>query len=251
VDKYFDPNDSNFIGWSYIAQARGWVDPVRKEYNLLLPTGTAVVNDIWIVYDLVRRKWFEKAVGTADFPQCGFNVMATTGEKMNYGGIETGVMIRHENGTTWNGTGITQTVKTGDFFPSDNIWDETTLRKLKLLTKKITQVSSTNTLNITYYQNTAEDSGIGVIFQDADAASGIDVNFANDDISWAAAGSSTLDMSQDIGLQRLLKLNSDLNRTGWAHAFEFSLTTDDVTKGFSPVAWGVRYRIERKDDTAS
>jgi hypothetical protein len=209
-----------------------------------------------LVYDLIRRKWFTKKTGQAAFPQTGFEISEPdTGERMVYGGIDTGFMVHMESGTYWDdgsSVGITQKVRTGDFFPSNNIWDKTTIRKFKIFLKRLTGSSVTNTLEVIAYIDTNLNAGSGVIFADANSASGYFVSFTDTTgVEWASATSSTTDLDIDVGLQRLIRVIDDLNQTGWGHSFEFTVTTSDVTKGFQPVLWGVQYRLERKDNTAT
>lgn len=270
INNYFDPNEDDYIEWDYIHLARGWVDQTYKEYNLLIPsTANQSTNNIWLVYDLIRKKWFRKDTGTAQFPQCGFNIMdPDTGEQMVYGGVNTGKMVHLEKGTSWGatyadgtaGTVIRQYLKTGDFWPSNNIWDETLIRKFKLVCKKIdsTATVSTHNLNINYYSNAA-DAGANVLFEDSDASSGIYVDFTDMDVDldgvneteWTSSAAAVLNLSLNVGLDRLVRLVDDMNSSGWAHSFEFEVETDDVDKGWQPVIWGLQYRIERKDNTAT
>jgi hypothetical protein len=270
INNFFDPNETEYIEWDYIHLARGWVDQTYKEYNLLLPsTSGQSTNNLWLVYDLLRKKWFKKDPRTASFPQAGWNVMdPNTGEQGVYGGIDDGTMIHIEKGTSWGatyadataGTAITQKVRTGDFFPSNNIWDETRIRKFKLICKKIPSsisVSSHN-LNINYYGDAANDAA-NVIFQDSNAASGIYVDFYDMDVNgdsvyetqWISAAAAVLDLSLSVGLDRVVRLIKDMNETGWAHSFEFEVATNDVSKGWQPIIWGVQYRVERKDNTST
>jgi hypothetical protein len=256
IRSYFDPNDAKYIDFDLIKNAVGWVDPLYKEYNLLIPSGSASLNNVWLVYDLIRRKWFTKKTGQAAFPQTGFEISEPdTGERMVYGGIDTGFMVHMESGTYWDdgsSVGITQKVRTGDFFPSNNIWDKTTIRKFKIFLKRLTGSSVTNTLEVIAYIDTNLNAGSGVIFADANSASGYFVSFTDTTgVEWASATSSTTDLDIDVGLQRLIRVIDDLNQTGWGHSFEFTVTTSDVTKGFQPVLWGVQYRLERKDNTAT
>jgi len=268
INNYFDPNEDEYIEWDAISRAKGWVDQTYKEYNLLLPSSSGqTTNNLWLVYDLLRKKWFKKDTGAASFPQCGWNVMdPDTGEQMIFGGIDTGYMVHLEKGTSWGaeysdgsaGSGITQKVRVGDFFPSNNIWDETLIRKFKVLCKRITASNSTtdNILNVNYYSDSAE-SASAVTFQSSSSTSGIYVDFTNldsdsdgtDDVSFANSSGATLSLG--LGLNRIVRLISDMNEKGWAHSFEFETTTDDVNKGWQPIVWGLEYRIERKDYAAS
>ena len=153
-----------------------------------------------------------------------------------------------EYGTSWDGTGITYKVKTGDFWPTKNFWDETRLRKFKLITKRIQE---SHNLLINYYGDTSESAGVGVNFSDS---TDNDCSFTDSttiSTAWGGISVSTFDLSSATGLERLVTFNKDLNKLGWAHSFEFEVTTDDTTKGFQPVGWGVQYQIIRKDNKAT
>ena len=270
INNYFDPNETEYVEWDAMKRARGWVDQTYKEYNLLIPsTSGQTTNNLWLVYDLLRKKWFKKSTGTAEFPQCAWNVMdPDTGEQSVYGGIDTGTMVHLEKGTSWGatyadptaGSAITQKLRVGDFFPSNNIWDETLIRKFKIICKKIasTVSVSSHNLNISYFGDAAEDAA-NVIFQDADASSGIYVTFEDMDkdgdgtneTEWTSAVGAVLDLSMNVGLDRIVRLIQDLNEKGWAHSFEFVVATTDVSKGWQPIVWGIQYRVERKDNTAT
>lgn len=270
INNFFDPNEDEYLEWSSVDKARGWVDQTYKEYNLLIPsTSGQATNNLWLVYDLLRKKWFKKHTGTAEFPQAAWNVMdPSTGEQANYGGVDDGTMIHLEKGTSWGatyasgsaGSVITQTLRTGDFFPSNNIWDETLIRKFKIICKKLTGSISVNShnLNINYYGDAANDAA-NVIFQDADPAAGVAVDFYDMDVDgdsvnetqWQSAAAAVLDLSLNVGLDRVVRLIKDMNEKGWAHSFEFEVATDDVDKGWQPIVWGLQYRVERKDNTAT
>lgn len=267
INNYFDPNENEYIEWDYLKRARGWVDQTYKEYNLLVPSGASQTTcNLWLVYDLIRKKWFRKDTGTAAFPQCAWNVMdPDTGEQKVYGGIDTGRMIELEDGTSWNatfgtnndGTGITQLLKTGDFFPSDNMWDLVLIRKFKLICKKLPASTSATVLSMNYYANSGT-GGSNVIFQDADSSLGTNVDFYDMDVDgdgtneteWESAASGTMNLSLSVGLDRVVRLIQDMNNLGWAHAFQFDVTTTDASKGWQPIIWGIQYRVERKDNKA-
>jgi len=248
VDSYFERGTSSYLNWDLVSQARGWYDKIYKEYNLLIPSSSATSNDTWLVYDLRRKKWYTKSTGNAETPQSAFNCLDTTGESYTLAGADNGRVYKLEQGTDWDGVGITQTLKTGDFWPSKNIWDETTLRKFKLICHKLAETD--NYVSINYYNNGSGSSGAGVIHQDADSDAGINVSFTDTaGVVWASPTSATVRL--DIGLNRLIQYIQDLNYTNWSHSFEFSITTDSTVKGWQPLLWGIQFRVERKNNTAS
>ena len=252
VENYFDPNKSEFINWDYVYKCRAWIDPDYKEWNLLIPSGASATEvNVWLVYDLIHRKWFRKDTATTDLPICGFNTMnPNTGEQHAFGGLDTGYMMHLENGTDWDGTGITQVVKTGDFWPSNNIWDLTVLRKFKIVAKKISSASSYN-LYINYFPNTEINPGQSANWVDSDVSFGGNVDFTDTtDVEWEDSISTTFELTLDVGLQRVVRKTVDLNNLAFSHAFSFEVTTDDVQAGFQPIVWGVQFRTERKDNTA-
>jgi len=229
IDSFFDPDHSNYVKFSLINTSVGWVDPNYKEYNLIIPSGSSASGlNKWLCYDLIRRKWFEKVPNASHIPQCGFEVISpTTGQRYIYAGKNDGYMVQLETGTVWDdgsSTGIAQKFKTGDFFATQNIWDETTLRKFILISKKVTEVSDVaNTATISHYLNT-------------------------DTVSHTVG---TIDLSETVGTQQVARHVKNMNKTGWSHAIEGSVTTTNVSGGLQPLTWGLRYRLERKSDQAT
>ncbi len=245
VDNYFDPNETTYINWTYIHTARGWIDPNYKEWNLIIPTGGSTTANVWLAYDLMRRKWYRRDPGGGGFPVSGASIMnPATGEQFAVAGMNDGHVMQLEDGTTFDGVAIEQIVKTGDFWPSQNIWDYTTLRKYKLITKKINTDEDVD-VAFFYYGNTEPGGGTSATFTDGD------VVFTDGDVVFTDATASTFDLSISAESQRVVQKIIDLNKRGWAHAFELRVTTSTTPQGFSPIVWGVRYRVERKDDTAN
>ena len=238
IQSYFDPSEDKCINFSEIDRARGWFDPTYKEYNLVFPSGTATSCDTWLVYDLARKKWFEKDTGAAYMPQMAFQVQDTDGRKYVYAGIDTGYLMRLENDTDWDGTGITQKLATGDFFPSNNIWDQTLVRRLKVVAKKIDE---DHTLQVHYYSNTSLTVGQDFIWTDS-----IDSEWKDsDDFEWKS--SQALELDLNVGTNRLVRATVPMNKIGWAHGFLFEVTTTDSEKAFQPIAYGLEYYYVRDD----
>lgn len=241
VGNYFNPQNTECVNFSAIENARAWYDPTYKEYNLLIPSGASqTTNNVWLIYDLVRQKWFQKDTGTAERPQCGWQVQDSYGTKYVYAGIDTGYMMRLENGTSWDGAGITQRVRTGDFWPTNSIWDVTRIRRVKVLAKRIPE---NHTLRIIYYKDTNMAEGSDFTWADWS-----DFTWANTtDFEWKATELSTLDLALDVGINRLARVTDPVNVLAWSHGFGFEVTTTDSTAGFSPIGWGIEYQVQRKD----
>ncbi len=239
INKYFDPNESVCINWDSIDKARGWYDATFREYNLLIPSGSGrITNNVWLVYDLVRKKWFEKDTENAEMPQMAFPVMDENGVQYIYAGIDTGYIMRLENSNSWDGTGITQEVITGDFWPTHNVWNKTRLRALKVAAQRIDESHS---LEAQYYSDTDEHTGL--IF------SSIENGFDDiDDDDFEHIGGTILFLSLGAGSERLARITEQIDELAWSHAFGFKVTTSDTTKGFRPILWGIKYRHERDDE---
>lgn len=251
VENFFNPNSTEYIEWDNIARSRGWIDTTYNEYNLMIPSTSSQADvNRWLVYDLTRRKWFEKIPTT--YPQAAWEVLSEEGERNVYGGIDSGFMMHLENGASWAGAAIQQRIRTGDFFPSNNIWEETIIRKIKLLTKKFENTSTVNILDIYHYPNTEEPTSVDIVWQVANTETGHAVNYVDGNgIAWVRKPITSITVNQDIGTRRLLNIILDANKKGWAHAFEFIVNTTDVANAFRPVAWGVQYRVEKKNNQAS
>lgn len=64
IENYFDRQNSECINFDSIAVSRGAYDQNNHEYNLLIPSGSSQTeNNVWLVYDLIRKKWYKKDPG--------------------------------------------------------------------------------------------------------------------------------------------------------------------------------------------
>ena len=241
INKYFDPAESVCINFEYIHNARGWYDTTFREYNILIPSGSGQeTNNVWLVFDLIQKKWYEKSTGIAEIPQSAFTVTDTEGNQYVYAGVDTGHVMRLENGTSWDGTGITYKLATGDFWPSKNIWDKTLIRYLKVVAKRIDE---DHTMQVRYYSDTNDQEGVETIWVDtADT-----VHVDTDACAWASASLTTMELSLGTGLYRLVRDTIPTNMIGWTHGFEFQVTTTETAKAFEPIGWGVQWGFIRDD----
>ncbi|MFH1641503.1 MAG: hypothetical protein ABIC04_01235, partial [Nanoarchaeota archaeon] len=239
IDMYFDPNETACINFDYIENSRGWFDAVYKEYNLLIPSGVGqTTNNKWFVYDLSKKKWYEKSTSAAERPQCAFRVIDEYGTQYIYSGIDTGYMMLLEDSTSWDGIGITQNVASGDLWPTGSIWDQTRIRRVKIVAKRITE---DHDLKVIYYSDTNMTEGSDVVWTDGD------VIWTYGDVVFVSAELATLELSVDTGINRLVRTTAPVDLVGWSHGFGFQLTTSDSLKGFQPISYAIEYQYVRKD----
>ena len=241
VDKYFDPDNVDYINPDEIERARGWYDQTKKEYNLLIPSGASqATNNVWLVYDLKKKKWFRKDTGIASMPQLGFAVTDTFGTRYQYGGIDSGYMMRLENGDSWDSEPIDQVVETGDFWPTGNIWDLTRIRQIKFMAKRLNEDYS---VSVNHASDTDDSLGLGGVWMDV---AGIFEDWAGGE--WVSSTLSSIDIYLSGSLNRIARTTIQDNLFGWAHRFEFAISTDDVTKGLQPLGWGIVFHKEERRD---
>lgn len=241
IDKYFDPAESVSVDFDNIDAASGWYDSVYREYNLLIPSGSGQsTNNVWLVYDLVKKKWFTKDTSTANFPQVGIPVDDDYGTSYVYAGIDTGRLMRLENGTDWDGTDIEQILTTGDFWPSGNIWDKTRIRYLKVVA---TRIDESAPLNVDLLVDGDSDNGVDFVWQDTDDF----VWTATDDFVYVEFSAPELSLRLDAGNSRIVRSTTGLNQLGWTYGVKFELTTGSSSKGFQPIGFGIEYQYVRDD----
>jgi hypothetical protein len=240
LEKYFDPNDTDYITIGSIENARGWFDTTFREYNLIIPTAAATDPNLWVAYDLEKKRWYEKNTGTAYMPLCGFPVQDVNGVTYHYAGLSEGTMVRLENGTTWNSVGITYRLDTGDFWPLDNAWTESRIRWLMIVCKKISEAPD---LEVYHYSDTDEEQGENAVF--VDQSDGLTFVDQSDGITFENATASTVNLGLGGATERLTKVVTPMNKLAWTHGFSFRVTTTTTTKGWQPVLWGLRAEYER------
>jgi hypothetical protein len=260
LDVYFDPNEAIAVNFDVLDKAKGWFDSTYREYNLMLATGSSTTLNIWLCYDIVRQKWFQKDTGVADRIQCGFGVIDDNGDQHVYAGSLIGKLFQLNNGASWAGTEITNEVRTGDFFPSGNEWDITRIRRLKFSAVRVVETGAQ--IGYSYYQDTDDDGGYGVRWQDVDtllaSSSTAGVEFtdvtsslatsATAGVSWdSAAERQVMDVALTSGLNRLMRHTQGTNHIGWCHSFKFTFSSSTTLKGMQPIMWGVQWEFVRKD----
>jgi hypothetical protein len=231
---YFDPSNDLCVPAAYLYRIAGCVDPQHNCYHLLIPSGSyATTCNVWIVYDFIRRKWYEIDPGVDD-PQFIFRVEDNNGAKYLYALTDTGYMLRLNNGRYWSTSsyGITSTVKTSDLLLTDSMWDRTTIRRMKVLL----ETDTAGYLEVNHYLNgyataTTDSSAATIKLDSAKAISKTGYGYRNLVFSPAYTSSSS---------QYLI--------SGLTHSFQFDSTlyTTAYTKP-RLFGYGIQYQVERED----
>uniref|UniRef100_A0A6H1ZH89 Uncharacterized protein n=1 Tax=viral metagenome TaxID=1070528 RepID=A0A6H1ZH89_9ZZZZ len=217
ISCFFDRADSRCINYDEIDKSVAWVDVDNNEYNLLIPSGVGqTTNNKWLVLDLIRKKWFEKVPTAAEdpYPQFAMSVVDEYGAQYTYGFRDNGYMVRLENGPTWDGEAIEQKVVTSDHVPGDDIWEQTELRRFKLISVRVDEAVD---LSLSHY------------------------------IDGATGTTALASIDADTGLARYVKNTQALNKTGWSHRFGISTETEVETHGVPLLAWGYTFKKIRED----
>jgi len=211
IKSYFDPANDSYVGAANIENAFAWFDQTYKEYNLR-------VGDYWFVYDLARKRWYEKDTGAAELPTCAFPVNATNGVQYVYAGDDSGQMYRLEDGYSWNTTDIDHVIETGDFWPTKSLWDRTVISKFKYIGDLD---DSAENITVTHY---------------ADGAS---------------SGTTVDTIARNTGTYRFFRDTGSENLKGWSHRFRFVSASSDqagsTDRRFRPLGWAIQSQLLWED----
>ncbi len=217
IKDIFDKNSSTAINPLKIADSVAFVDEENSEYHWLFAQGSSTTLNKEFVYDLKKGQWFEIDRGAEKYLQCGFEVEDTYGNTYCYGAIDTGYLERLENGITFDGNDIIHILKTGDIAPlNGSIMYESQIIRHKIVMKS--KNTTTNNLVITHY---GDGYSTGIALTPADPTKS---NYRITDII------DNLNIGNHI-----------------FHALEYSMTTNDETKGFEPLFIGMKFNVLGED----
>lgn len=154
IENYFDPTKPAYIKPELIGESWADLDQTKMEYHLHVASGaTATVPDTELVFDLKRWKWYLIDRGTGKRLVAGTEAKDIHGNKYNYGFIDSGYMLRLENGTSFDGNDIVHRLGLGDLVFSENDFTmETRVERLELVTVKKSVTS--NNITYTHYVDT-------------------------------------------------------------------------------------------------
>jgi len=217
IENYFDTTKTEYINTSNISLATAYYDHIHHEYNLLIPSGAAAAaNNTWLVCDLKGRRWYRKA--PSEYPVYTVPVKDSDGVRYNYGHLASGHLMRLDYGATWNGTAISQEIKTGLFSPpvADEIgfWTQAELRDIKLMSSKITEDRDVTVS--AYVDGTLSSKTLT-----------IPLNAASGAVSRNEAG------EKSMGIM------------GYLYQVDFAASTS--SEKWEPLVWGYKARMIRED----
>jgi len=92
IDHFFNTEYATAIAAASIANRQSFVDPLRNEYHLLLPTSE-------LVFNYIKNEWYPPWERSVDL-LCGLSLRGTDGRYYVYGGDASGLVYRLENDTT-------------------------------------------------------------------------------------------------------------------------------------------------------
>jgi len=211
MEPYFDTNDTTRLNPRNLHKAFAFFDSTYKEWNLLFPSGTTTTCNMWLVYDLRRKKWFKKVHPSGLYPTGSFMVEDAYGIKFNYLFSSDGYLRINEFGASptvyvpfleFDTEDIVHKVATCDFFLASSMWVETLIRRLQTLFK----VNDEGALTVTYYK---------------------DRKTAAETVTQLPDGTLNNMAFNGYDVRHLI---SQLNLTAWTHKFQFQVDHATATK---------------------
>ena len=214
VDHYFNTEYATAIAAASINNRQSFVDPLRNEYHLLLPTSE-------LVYNYIRAEWFPPWERHLDLV-CGLSLRGTTNRYYVYGGDANGRVYKLEDDTSdKNASNVDQAI-------SHNI-------KTRAISAKQPEAT---TLRFTFRKLWIEAQARGV------STALVTKFFKN-----MATSGTTLNIPAVLNLQ---ESNKDLSVPGldtsqeecMCFALEFSLATIDLEMEL----WSFLYQVEARGE---
>jgi hypothetical protein len=213
IECYFDQSDSRCINHNAISVAAGWTDPLTRQYNLCIPSGSEqTTNNVWLFFDFKTNKWWKRSA--PHVPQVVTKVTEDNGMTHVFGFFDNGTMKRLEYGSTYDGTIMSRYIETADIVPTGDMWDYTRMVRMKLIGDPM---SESAVVSVTH------------------AASGT--------TSFTSLAAFSINMAPAA----FVKQTQRVNLAAWSHRLKFAISGGMTEKGLKLVAWGAEYQVERED----
>jgi hypothetical protein len=215
IQDFFDPSSDNYINTSIVDTFSSFYDVKNYEYHWLCATGNSVTINREMVYDLIKKKWFEVDRGTGKALNCGSNVEDSLGNKYIYGGTKDGHLELLENGTSMDGNDISYTVWVSDIPLAKSIDYENCLNYLSL---------------VAVSKNVSTSTVLATVFPDG-----------------ILTGISLPVISQANTAHRFYRATRSCRINGTTHGFKFTVSTNNETIGFEPLIISGFYQSIREN----
>jgi len=175
LENYFDPNASVHVDWDNIDDAWAIYDPHESDYIVCVPLS----NDSYLMaaYNLIEKKWFE--IVPYSYPLSATAVEDSDGIRYTYLGMSDGHLNQWNTGSTWAGQAITYSWATGDFMPTGNEFDITTIEYLKVFTAETDEDLD---LTVSHYPDTQDTADTDTSVFPLDSAESMRVKMRTDDM---------------------------------------------------------------------
>lgn len=209
IGDLFDKREGN-INQSIIDESFAFPDLANREYHWSF--GQNGVIDTEYVFDYNRMRWFE--IDRPSALQAGVEVEDTNGVTYTYGFIDTGYMLRLENGNSFDGTAIDHTLWLGDIaMHGDGVVSLETDAEYHILVA-VTKTTS-NDITVTHYG---------------------DSSTTGNNITMVPRKSGY----RTVRTSKHQKLGAHI-----FHSWKFAISTDDETTGFEPLFFVCLYTVKR------
>ena len=207
IDNVFDRYAATHVNMAMVPYEFSFVDEEMMEYHWLWASGSSTSLDKEYVLDLQEWKWYEIDRGTGNYLQCGVTVNDSSGNKYNYGLLDSGYTERLEYGATMDGGSLISTMEFGEIVPSDNVVMLNTMAMVNLIC--VPKATDTSVV-MTHYLDGLLATG---------TPSGTDYTFTISDSTHAYAN-----VMKDV-----------FSKPAIFHRMKFVHTSTVETKGFEPL----------------
>ena len=212
IEDVFDQKNSYAINPDKIGDSRGEFD-FYGNYHWFYASGTSTTLNKERCYNVSESSWYEIDRSSALALQEMTRVSDTNGNVYAYGFVDTGYMERLDNGTTFDGNDMTFTFRIGDITLSDSILITTSINHVGLYC--VAKNTTTNTVQCVYYKDTAS----------------------------AATKEFTLAPQCSNGRVAQPINNIGGRGKGIFHSVKCTMTTNDETVGFEPIALVLSFKL--------
>lgn len=140
---------------STIDESSAWVDAKYNEYHWVFKNSGTYQE--WVL-NLNTKRWYKISRGSGNELRTGIAVKDTDGNSYTYGFIDTGYMMRLENGSTMNGSDIDYSMSLGDLAFPDSIMLGHRVKAMKVAMVASSNASHNNNVALSLFADGASSA---------------------------------------------------------------------------------------------